>query len=148
MNPTETVTPIVKTLELSCSRDHAFFVYTERIADWWPVGDFSVTGAQATVIIEGRIGGRILEVDPDGVEHSWGEIDTWDPTGGLGHTWHPGTDPALATRVEVTFTSTVSGCEVTLVHSGWAPTPEAEQSRWGYDAGWDEVLAAYMSATG
>jgi hypothetical protein len=143
---TETVAPIVKRLELSCSRDHAFVVYTERIADWWPVADHSVTGASATVIIEGRVGGRILEVDPVGGEHLWGEIDVWAPTEAVGHSWHPGGDPARATRVEVTFTATADGCAVTLVHSGWSDTPEARQSHFGYTAGWDDVLGHFATA--
>lgn len=146
MTSTETVVPIVKTLELSCSREHAFVVYTERIADWWPVTDFSVTGGSATVIIEGRVGGRILEVDVDGGEHVWGEIDLWAPTEAVGHSWHPGSDPAYATRVEVTFTATPDGCTVTLVHSGWAETEAARQSRHGYSRGWDDVLAAFVVA--
>jgi hypothetical protein len=148
MTSTSTVAPIVKTLTLSCSRDHAFVVYTERITDWWPVDGFSVTGAEATVIIEGRVGGRILEVDPEGGEHVWGEIDVWDPTQSLGHSWHPGTDPAEATRVEVSFDIHDGGCRVTLVHSGWGARADAQASRAGYDVGWDDVLTRFAGLAG
>ena len=143
---TDSVAPIVKTLTLSCSADHAFVVFTERIADWWPVADHSITGAEATVIIEGREGGRILEVDTSGGEHMWGEINTWSPVSRLAYSWHPGYDASAATHVEVTFESDGAGCVVTLVHSGWASDDAALASRDSYDAGWGRVLAEYVAA--
>ena len=47
--------------------DVAFRVFTERIGDWWPLHQKSIsvqddgTGAPETVIMEGSVGGRLYE---------------------------------------------------------------------------------------
>lgn len=144
---TSVLAPVEKTLTLSCTADHAFMVYTERVSDWWPVKDYSITGEAAKVKIEGRVGGRILEVDLLGNEHVWGEIDVWEPTERMAHTWHPGDDPAQATRVEISFVSdSKGGCTVTLVHSGWGSRTDGAEARVGYDSGWDKVLDLFVES--
>jgi hypothetical protein len=51
--------PVVRSLALPCRREHAFTTFTDRIGEWWPKG-FTASGDDlATVVIEGREGGRV-----------------------------------------------------------------------------------------
>ncbi len=133
---------IVKTLTLSCTADHAFTVYTERIGDWWPAADHSISGKDCVSIhVEPRTGGLVYETNAAGERLPWGTISTWEPKRHLTHSWHPGSDPAAATEVDVRFTPNAAGCEMVLEHRGWKS--DASGARSGYDQGWDAVLRPY-----
>lgn len=63
-------------------------------------------------------------------------------------TWHPGSDPAQATRMEVTFADVADGCRVELVHSGWeVRAAGAGQWRDLYEGDWTAVLESYQRAS-
>ncbi len=146
MNTSTAAKPVVKTLDLRCSAEHAFTVYTTRMADWWPVTHSISQGDLASLVMECRLGGRIYETNGNGEELPWGEITVWEPSGRLIHSWHPGFDPADANEVEVTFSSTAEGCRVVLEHRSWPNTEAGLQQRQNYETGWDLVLAPYVSA--
>ncbi len=104
MNTSTAAKPVVKTLDLRCSAEHAFTVYTTRMADWWPVTQFSISEDDlVSLVMECRLGGRIYETNGNGDELPWGEITVWEPSDRLVHSWHPGFTPAEANQVEVTF---------------------------------------------
>ena len=68
----EIVEPIRLSFEVECPVEHAFEVWTGRIAQWWP-RDHTVSGdADLTVVLEARPGGRIFERRANGIEHDWG----------------------------------------------------------------------------
>ncbi len=68
----------------------------------------------------------------------------WDPPSRFAMTWHPGSDPARATNVEVRFTVEGESTRVDLVHSGWEKAGDGAASRReGYSPGWDFVLAGF-----
>jgi hypothetical protein len=68
------IEPIHLEFEVDCPAEHAFQVWTGRIARWWPA-DHTVSGEpEATVVLEGRAGGRIYERTAAGTEHDWGEV--------------------------------------------------------------------------
>lgn len=91
------IEPILLTFDVACPADHAFDVWTRRIAAWWPV-DHSVSGEpDLAVVLEPRVGGRIFERLPSGIEHDWGEVTTWEPPARLGYLWHLRRDRADAT---------------------------------------------------
>ena len=97
------IEPIRLDFEVECPADHAFEVWTARIAQWWPA-DHTVSGeADSTVVLEGRPGGRIFERTPAGVEHDWGEVTVWEPPSRLVYRWHLRRDRADATEVEIRF---------------------------------------------
>ena len=74
------VAPIVRSVVVACSQEHAFRVFTERIADWWPLDQYSIGEDKAeSVTIEPRVGGRILETIRDADPAEWGSILAWDP---------------------------------------------------------------------
>jgi hypothetical protein len=67
------VNPLEVSFTVACPPAHAFSVWAERTALWWPPGH-SVSGAPVHVGFEPRPGGRIFERTADGTEHDWGEV--------------------------------------------------------------------------
>ena len=133
--------PLVVTLELTSSPDHAFATWTQRIDQWWPA-DHTVSGDPASrIVLEPREGGRLLEITIDGVEHEWGRVTTWDPPKHLGYTWHLGRDPAVATDVLITFDGSGDGTSVEIRHTGWEVLgADADTWRDRNHQGWSTLL--------
>ena len=146
--------PLQLTLDVACTRELAFHVWTRRISTWWPA-DHTVSGAPEAIVLEGRPGGRIYETGPDGTHHDWGVVTLWDPPRALGYTWHLGTTPDKATQVLITFQPTTAldgtgdtgATRISIDHSGW--------DRWGSAAdtgrernltGWESLLPHYRHA--
>ncbi|AEG43561.1 SRPBCC domain-containing protein [Isoptericola variabilis] len=98
-----------------------------------------------TVGVEPGVGGRIVETLADGSTEVWGTIEAWEPPARVRFTWHPGTPPAEATLVEVTFRAAPGGTAVELVHTGWDRRPDGGDARGRYDSGWDLVLRGYAA---
>ncbi len=142
MTVTDT-SPLIKTRRLACSADHAFDVFVERMADWWPLAQHSVFRAgSGGVVVHPGVGGRIVETGPGGEESVWGTLTDWEPRRRLAFTWHPGADAGSATWVQVTFAPDGDGSVLTLSHEGWE-RPGVVSTRAGYDEGWPLVLDAY-----
>lgn len=141
MNRPPEVAPLTKTASVPCGRDRAFELFTREMSAWWPFATHSV-GADATsrVDVQGRVGGDIVEILPDGSTAIWGTITAWEPPGRVAFSWHPGDDSAAATSVEVCFDEAGAGTRVTLVHDGWSTRPDGLAARANYDSGWDYVL--------
>ena len=133
------IEPLRLAYELSCSADHAFEVWTTRIAIWWPKGHSASGDATAVVVLEPRCGGRIFERTADGREVDWGVITEWDPPRGLDYTWHIGRNAAEATDVSLSFIDLGDGSSrLEIVQTGWerlgteGPTwREANHNGWG-----------------
>jgi uncharacterized protein YndB with AHSA1/START domain len=104
----------------------------------------SVFGATARVDVEGS---EIVERSAEGERSVWAEIVESSPPRRLVLSWHPGTDPATATRVEVSFLPDGEGTRVELTHTGWEALGErAEAARQSYDNGWQLVLRRFAEA--
>jgi Activator of Hsp90 ATPase homolog 1-like protein len=140
--------PLSLTFEVGCSTEHAFAVWTSRIDSWWPA-DHTVTGRpDAEVVLEARLGGRIYERTPDGLEYDWGEVTLWDPPHRLGYLWHLRRDRVDATDVEIRFVPAGgSRTVIEIEHRGW--------ERLGADAatwrdrnrmGWTTLLPHFTTA--
>ena len=145
--PTELVEPVRKSVLVEASVEHAFHVFTERMAEWWPARTHSVHEDRAeTVGLEPRVGGVLYEIGPGGRE-PWGTITAWEPPHRLAYTWHPGHAVEEATEVEVRFTPQGGATLVELEHRGWeARGARAAERRAGYDTGWELVLARFAAA--
>lgn len=144
------IEPIRLKFEVPCPADHAFDVWTRRIALWWPK-DHTVTAAEdLEVVLEPRLGGRIFERLIDGTEHDWGEIIVWDPPARLGYTWHLKRSPAEATEVQIRFVEVVPDVtRVEIEHRGWERLgAEGESWRDRNRGGWATLLPHYVSALG
>ncbi len=144
----ETVAPVLRSITIECSPEHAFSVFTGRIGAWWPLDKYSVyEGEAAGVSFEPGVGGRIIERSNAGEESIWGEVLVWEPGSRLVYTWHPGRpEDEPSTEVELRFVAAGDATRVELEHRGWEALAEPEQSRSGYDEGWAFVLDCYVAA--
>jgi len=140
---TDVLAPVVKTRDLPCPAEVAFALFTDRITEWWPTAIHSVAGDRVRkVVVEPLAGGHIYEVDDAGTRHDWATVVAHEAPHRLLIEWYAGGTPDDATRLEVTFTETASGCTLRLVHDGFA----APGPRDNYDSGWDVVLAPLVTA--
>ena len=139
--------PLRFTVDVACSVEHAFRVWTADIGTWWPA-DHTVTGESAlAVVLEPAVGGRIYERTPDGVEHEWGEITVWDPPGRLDYLWHLRADRSDATDVSIRFVATDDGTRVEIEHAGWERLgARGETWRNRNHQGWSTLLPHYRAA--
>ena len=149
MNATTTET-IRKEIFVDASPETAFRVFTEQIADWWPLGKYGTFLEQAdSVVFEDRDGWRLIERAKDGRETVWGEVLDYEFSSRLRMTWHPGrSTDEMPTEIELTFVADGDGTTVVLEHRGWEQaSDEVRAARAGYDAGWVEVLETYRNAS-
>jgi uncharacterized protein YndB with AHSA1/START domain/uncharacterized protein YciI len=135
--------PIRRQVVVPGPRTAAFDVFTSEIGRWWPLAELSVYGEGATVSFRD---GRLVEQGPAGGESVWGTVLDWEPDQRLRLTWHPGSDPAKASEVEVRFVE-ISDDQtlVTLEHRGWERFTDPAAARAEYDHGWPQVLADYAA---
>lgn len=146
MSETTVIAPVVKVIEVRCSTEDAFRVFTRELARWWPTEDFSISGDVLEVVWEEHEGGGVYEVSADGARAHWATVLAWEPPRRLVVSWHVNPERP-ATEVEVCFEPTADGTRVELVHRGWeALGGEASDSRGSYDTGWDHVLGRFLAA--
>lgn len=143
-------TPILKVVNVKATPDRAFRRFTSELASWWPLRSHSVGGEDAeTVVMEGRVGGRIVERIRGGREAVWGTVTAWEPPRRVAFTWHPGDEPERAQDVEVRFTVVGDGTRVELEHRGFEKLGRlARRARRGYPIGWAYVLGLYAERRG
>jgi hypothetical protein len=144
------IEPLRFSLEVDCPQALAFALWTERASVWWPPSHKLSGDAEAAVVFEPRVGGRVFERAGDGRVVEWGEVTEWDPPSTLSYRWHIGTTPAEATLVRIAFTAIPAGrTRVDIVHSGWeglgAKGPGWRERN---TSGWSGVLPAYARACG
>ena len=134
-------------LEVDCTVQHAFTVWTEGIGTWWPADHTVSAEPGLRVVLEGWLGGRVYERTAAGVEYDWGQVTVWEPPSRLAYTWFLRTDRADATDVEITFAAAATGTRIEIEHSGW----ERLGTRGGAwrernHQGWSTLLPHYLTA--
>jgi uncharacterized protein YndB with AHSA1/START domain len=135
--------PLVVEFYVAAPVGHAFDVWANRTAMWWPPGH-TVSGAPQAIVFEPRSGGRIYERSPEGEELPWGEVLDWEPPLRLRYLWHLFFDRSEATEVEVTFTAGGAGTVVRIEQSGWERLGSAgEVRRERTHLGWAAVTTHY-----
>jgi uncharacterized protein YndB with AHSA1/START domain len=150
------IAPVNLSIHVDCPLDHAFRIFTDAIGTWWPLqthsaaaDTFKGTVRAETVVLEGRLGGRLYERHEDGREVQWGEILIWQPPQRVAFSWHPYLHSGPPTEVDVRFTSEGTGTRVDLEHRGWERLgEEAVEKRRGYEAGWPGVLTRFAEHIG
>lgn len=142
------IEPIRLVLEVACPAEHAFELWTEQTASWWPVEHSFTAVPGLRVVFERRLGGRIFERTPEGEEWEWGEITAWEPPRRVAYLWHLAAERADATDVEVTFDDQGDGTtRVEIVHGGWERLgARGEPWRDRNQAGWAGVVPSYIEA--
>jgi uncharacterized protein YndB with AHSA1/START domain len=121
--PSETVTPVLKTVVVNAPRERAFRIFTEFFGGWWPSTHHIGKHPYETAILEGRPGGRWYERATDGTECEWGRVLAWEPPARVTLSWHLGPDwqydpdMAKASEVDVRFIAeSASTTRVELEH--------------------------------
>jgi uncharacterized protein YndB with AHSA1/START domain len=147
-NNLTSVEPVSKSVTVPTGPSRAFELFTAHIQEWWPLRTHSVGGENAVGVTFGDgTGAAIIETLADGTTSVWGTITEWEPPHRVAFTWHAGTPPAEATRVEVTFTEDRPGTTVVrLIHSGWERRPGGASARESYDSGWEPVIGRFADA--
>lgn len=143
--------PIVSSVTVNCSVEHAFNVFINRIGAWWPLATHAVSAADGKAAldatIEPRVGGSIFETKHDGERTDWGTVLEFEPNAKFAMTWHPGTNVNKPTRVDVEFDEIDGQTVVTLTHSGWEIWgDEAGEKVKGYTQGWGVILGDLFAA--
>jgi len=139
---------VEKSVTVSVPVRRAFEVFTAEIGTWWPLRTHAVdTERSETVVMEGRVGGRLFERTPTGEEHVWGTLVAWEPPNRIVYSWHPGRGEETAQEVEITFSPEAEGTRVDIRHYGWEKLGDRlEETIASYNEGWDKVIAVYARA--
>ncbi len=139
---------VEKSVTVSVPVERAFEVFTAEIGTWWPLRTHAVdTERSETVVMEGRVGGRLYERTPSGEEHVWGTLVAWEPPNRIVYSWHPGRGEETAQEVEITFSPEGEGTRVDIRHYGWEKLGDRlEETIASYNEGWDKVIAVYARA--
>ena len=139
---------VEKSVTVSVPVERAFEVFTAEIGTWWPLRTHAVdTERSETVVMEGRVGGRLYERTPSGEEHVWGTLVAWEPPNRIVYSWHPGRGEETAQEVEITFSPEGEGTRVDIRHYGWEKLGDRlEETVASYNEGWDKVIAVYARA--
>lgn len=130
-----------RTIALGCSPAHAFRVFTAMTDLWWPRGHRRTV--DATMVLEPRPDGRLLERAPDGSEWVLGRLTAFAPPERLSFDWFPGS-PAAPTSVDIRFVDTGDGTDIRIVHRALS---EGAAAVWSqrvilFERGWDTILPA------
>jgi uncharacterized protein YndB with AHSA1/START domain len=139
---------VEKSVTVSVPVERAFEVFTAEIGTWWPLRTHAVdTERSETVVMEGRVGGRLYERTPSGEEHVWGTLVAWEPPNRIVYSWHPGRGEETAQEVEITFGPEGEGTRVDIRHYGWERLGDRlEETIASYNEGWNKVIAVYAQA--
>ncbi len=146
------IKPVQKSVRVPLDPDQAFTLFTDRIADWWPLEIHSLSAhrlkqASSGLTIEPRVGGHILEACADGETRPWATITAWEPGKRLTVSWYVGRPEAEATEVDIVFEPAEGGTSLNLTHSGFeALGDDAQSTRDGYNQGWVGVLSEGFAA--
>lgn len=140
--------PLVVEFTVAKPVGHAFDMWVNRPAMWWPKSHTVNKTDDLAIIFEGRPGGRIYERTGDGIETDWGEIEVWEPPRRVVYNWHLFFAPSEATRVEVTFAETLEGTLVRIEHTGWERLGErtGTERRTNTNRAWGAVTPLFIEA--
>ena len=142
------IEPIELAFDVACPIERAFEVWTSDIDRWWPADHTVSAEAGLAVVLEPRVGGRIFERTPGGIEHEWGEVTVWEPPARFGYLWHLRRDRADATEVEIRFVPVArSRTRVEIEHRGWERLgADAESWRDRNYGGWSTLVPHFVAA--
>jgi uncharacterized protein YndB with AHSA1/START domain len=145
VNETQTtIQPVRRAVTVERPLEEAFRVFTEELASWWPVETHSIAKeAVETVVMEGRVGGRLYERAGDGAECDWGRLLAWEPPHRVAFEWQI---TGVPTEVDVRFTPDGEHTRVDLTHRGFERLENGAARRESYNGGWVTVLGRYESA--
>lgn len=144
----ETLPPVVKVIEVPCSQAKAFEIFAHGLPGWWPVEQRSMSlmwndGRPAkSVEVDARVGGKIVEISPDGDEYHWGTFTVFDPHDRIKLDFHMGLSPETASLVEVDFHAVdANRTKVVLTQSRWEAFGALARDMYGgYGSSWAMIF--------
>lgn len=155
---------VVVTVAVPVPPVDAFALFTRDIDAWWQRGPrFRASGVRvpSRMLIEERIGGRLLEHVGEGVdvrEVVFGEVTQWQPPDRFVLRWrNTNFAPDEHTLVSVEFRAVAAGTHVRVTHAGWTqiradhPTRHGAEPRQFIDQlgrWWGLLLAALRARAG
>ncbi len=150
MTGTITLEPVVKSVHVQCSIEHAFEVFTRHLASWWPLESHARHAGEVRQIIwEEHEGGEVFETATNGEKAHWATVLAWEPPTGFTLAWKVDPTALAPTEVEVRFEADAGGTRVLLEHRHWDRLGETGVSRRAnYETGWDTVLACLVAHLG
>lgn len=138
-----TIAPVHREVLVRADPGTAFELFTAHVGAWWPLHSHGVFGAGSSVAFEDVDGTRRL-VERSGADASvWAEVLEWEPPHRLRLSWYPGSEPALATDLTVTFSARDGQVLVALDHAGWERRADGERAADDYARGWGVVLERF-----
>jgi uncharacterized protein YndB with AHSA1/START domain len=138
-----TLEPIVHELSLPVEPERAFAAFV-AIGRWWDPRYTRDAETLVDVVIEPRVGGRILALHRDG-EDEWGRVAAYDPPHELAVTWTLAQRGAPASAVSVRFSPAPAGTTVRFEHGGW--TAANAHARTTFSE-WHQLLDRYVATLG
>ncbi|RMI33302.1 SRPBCC family protein [Nocardia stercoris] len=159
-SPARTGTEVRVDMVVEAPIAQAYQVFTTGIDSWWNRDHHIGPSPLAEEVVEPFEGGRLYGRCVDGTECAWGRVLVWQPptafsfTWAIDLTWQLETDPARASRVDVTFTPLDdTRTSVTLIHSGfenhgdgWESMRDAVASPGGWPALQEEYVKVVATA--
>ncbi len=149
-------TSVQRSIVVEAPIKHAFKVFTEDMGAWWDPQHHLVDGFKE-MVVEPRVGGRIVDHAHDGTACAWSRVLAYQPperfvfSWDINLAWKIETDPARTSEVEVRFVS-LDGARtrVELEHrhferhgDGWERMRDAVGSPEGW-AGGLRLFAAHL----
>jgi hypothetical protein len=150
MTETLVVAPILKSVHVACTPEHAFRVFTRELGSWWPLESHAHNPGEVREIVwEEREGGEVYEISTSGEKAHWATVLSWEPPSRFTIAWHVDPDAAAPTEVDVRFVPTNDGTRVDLEHRHWERLgATGAGTRKNYDGGWETVLGRFVSRAG
>ncbi len=152
---TITIDPVVKSVTVRASAEHAFTVFTDGFDSWWPRTHHIGTSPMKRAVMEGFVGGRCYSEQMDGTDCPWGEVTVWEPPRRIVFAWLISTDwkyepeRSRASEVEVRFTPLGDGTtRVDLEHRHFercGDRGELMRERVGAEGGWGTLLGLFKT---
>lgn len=151
---TGTDTTITASVDVRCTPDRAFELFTGGINRWWHPDHHILAGDLKEVRMDPFVGGSVWEESVTGETCAFGRVLTWEPPGTfafawlIGPDWEPPAPDAPGSTVTVTFSPTAGGTHVELVHSDFdvhGPGWEAERGAMGSTDGWSAGLQRFAA---
>ena len=136
---------IVRSVDLRCSPERAFALFTERAGEWWPADRRHTEDERSAIRIEPS--GRFFERASDGTEVDLGVVRLFEPPARLLLDWYPGTGSESPTEVDIRFEAVDGGTRVTVTHDIGAASPDVfSRNAPAYGRSWDSVFSALATS--
>jgi uncharacterized protein YndB with AHSA1/START domain len=147
-----TIPPVRKSIRVKAPVARAFEVFTSGLTRWWPAAIGVGKTPREKVLMEPRLGGRLLEIADDGTETVAATVVHWEPPHRVVLLWHVNgelkADMAMRSEVEVRFTPDgANATHVELLHHRFESLGAGggAKLRGALDKGWPGLLDLFAA---